>query len=328
MAVSLALRNHPSISAAQRRRVQAIAQRLGYRPNPTVAAIAARLRGTAYIESTGTIAVVGNQSGKLRSRDVPTHAAYIEGARRQASALGYRTEEFTLFADGMNERRLTQILVARGIEGMLILPTVRPEGEFELELDPAKFSMATIAYSLQRPQVHRSCVHHMRAMMEACAEVRRLGYRRPGLVMAASLDVRSRHNWRAGFLADQELYGTSDAVPLLIEETISSKSILAWIREHRPDVILHIGPSILEWLAADGLRPPANIGYVSLDVHSGRQGMSGIFQKSQHVGGAAVELIINGLRNYEFGLQPHPKTVMIDGQWRAGSTTQPQRLCR
>lgn len=45
--VSLALRNHPRISAATPVRVQAVAAELGYRPNPAVAAWMSHRRGVA-----------------------------------------------------------------------------------------------------------------------------------------------------------------------------------------------------------------------------------------------------------------------------------------
>src|ERR1051325_9261392 len=44
MTVSLALRNHPRISAATRERIRQVAERLGYHPDPEVSKLMAYLR--------------------------------------------------------------------------------------------------------------------------------------------------------------------------------------------------------------------------------------------------------------------------------------------
>src|SRR3954467_6338095 len=63
MTVSLALRGHPSISAAQRKRVQKLARRLGYTPNPIVTNLMGMLRAATHTKTTISIAIVTNQLG-------------------------------------------------------------------------------------------------------------------------------------------------------------------------------------------------------------------------------------------------------------------------
>ena len=52
--VSLALRNHPSLPAATRARIQKLARELGYRPNPLVHALMAHVRAAQPVKSTTT----------------------------------------------------------------------------------------------------------------------------------------------------------------------------------------------------------------------------------------------------------------------------------
>ena len=78
-AVSLALRRDRSIPEATRARIEAAAARLGYRPNPLVAALMADLRGRhpqrdaahviAYVESYPSDATPQQRASLLRFRN-------------------------------------------------------------------------------------------------------------------------------------------------------------------------------------------------------------------------------------------------------------------
>ena len=87
--VSYALRNHPKIPAATIARVQATAEKMGYRPNPRVAALMAHIRGARPVATGERIAFIwlARKEPYLRMHD---------GARRRAQQLGYELEDFAL----------------------------------------------------------------------------------------------------------------------------------------------------------------------------------------------------------------------------------------
>jgi LacI family transcriptional regulator len=58
MTVSLALRGHQKISPATRKRIQELAEKMGYRPNPLVQTLMANLRSTRPARYHSTIAWV------------------------------------------------------------------------------------------------------------------------------------------------------------------------------------------------------------------------------------------------------------------------------
>src|SRR5690554_1647561 len=89
-AVSLALRNHPSLPDATKNRIREAAERLGYRPDPTLRALAHYRYG-----NTATGAPVIAWLSNWPSRDQWKQGLWGEhfaGAVHQAEQLGYRIE--------------------------------------------------------------------------------------------------------------------------------------------------------------------------------------------------------------------------------------------
>lgn len=149
--VSRAMRNDPRISEVVRKRINRLAQKMGYRPNPLVAALGAQVRGYRRAPRGVAIAVLNCWPGTNKSswRDL-----YIEGITTRTEQLGYRIEHLLLAELDDSVPRLNKILRARGLRGLIILPV--PE-EIDLsKLDCTHLALATISYSMKNPIVHRA----------------------------------------------------------------------------------------------------------------------------------------------------------------------------
>ncbi len=323
MTVSLALRGSSTISAATRARIDAVAQELGYRRDPVVSELMGRLRKATFAKTQSALAVITNQQGKLSWRTSPTHRKYFEGAQRQAQALGFKLDEFRLNEAGMTERRASQIMWARGIEGGIIFPILDREAAYTMKLDWPKFTFVAIGYSLMAPRLHRSCLSHMRAALEASQQLRALGYKRLGLALDANQDRRAGHGWSAGFLTSSHIAQEKDPIPLLTPDTLTFAEFSRWFRQHKPDAVVHIAREgdIVEWIERCGARVPDDVGYVFLDLWSTMHDISGMDQQSHLVGAAAIDLAVAELRQGERGLPQHPKIIMTEGIWRPARTT-------
>jgi LacI family transcriptional regulator len=118
--VSLALRDHPRISPEVRQRMQALAKKMGYRVNPLVSALM-QSRRTGRVTRHATIAYVISSPTRYGWRP-PHHDRpdYFPGAAERADDLGYKLEHFWLAEPGMTPERFCNILVARGICGLLV----------------------------------------------------------------------------------------------------------------------------------------------------------------------------------------------------------------
>jgi hypothetical protein len=102
--------------------------------------------------------------------------------------------------------------------------------------------------------------------------------------------------------------------------------MLTWFRAQRPDVIL---AGATEWLPAfrrEGVRCPADVGYVLLDRHPyrGFENCAGIDQRHEEIGAIAVNKLVSCLARGEFGIPSAPTTTMLAGVFVDGDTLPPK----
>src|ERR1044071_4963328 len=117
--VSLALRNDSRLPEETRKRIQAVAQKLGYTPNPLVSLLMARVRrrNAGYRGTLGYVHTVPKGTPRLAGR---VHRNFVAGAQRRALELGYTLDEFFLTAEPNSGRQLVRMLDARSIAGLVI----------------------------------------------------------------------------------------------------------------------------------------------------------------------------------------------------------------
>jgi LacI family transcriptional regulator len=317
--VSLALRNSPRISAATRARVIAVARRAGYQPDPHVAELMGRLRLGRGGASAPTIAYL---SFSLTSADMqwtPTVARFLAGAEVRAAQLGYTLERFLVGAGGLTPARLTAVLRARNIRGVLVSPLAQDGGT--LALDWPRLAAVAFSYSLAQPQLHRVGCHHAHTMAVALRELTQRGYRRCGVYLREGTDARVGHAWLAMYYHHWHVAhpGSAPPPPLFVARW-SEAEFSRWFRRHGFDAVLTVHPPVLTWLRDLGLRVPRDAGFVNLDWSPGAGDPAGIDQRSELVGAAAIELVAAQLSQHEYGLPAAPKMVMIESQWREGAT--------
>lgn len=318
MAVSLALRNSPKISAATAGRIRRLADELGYRPNPMVSALMTQLRQARDVKKPSVLAYVTAFPTEGGWRRPGPDVAFYEGARRRAAELGYILEEWWLRRPGMTERRFCDILTTRNIRGMILAPL--PVGSNELEFEWADFASATISYSLEAPELNRASSDYFSAIDIALREMTALGYRRIGLAIPDETDARVRHHWTAAMLAYQQQISSSERVPMLFRTVPGSRAFTNWFQEHQPHAVLSHGSECLRAFAELGLRVPEDVGLVNLALTAEDHEAAGVNQHSDLVGAAAVDLVDAQLRRNERGVPLHSKTVLIAGEWVPGPT--------
>lgn len=317
--VSRALRNAPGVSVAVRDRVQQAARELHYRPNPLVSALIRTRRSPQRGKYQATLAFftrpLPGSAGQNR------HQQLLAATRARAEQHGYRLEVF-----GANERqipapRLTEILIARGISGLILAPFTSPEAE--PPVDWRQFAVVALGLSQRIPVTHVAHNHYsgMRRVLEEC---RRRGARRIGLVLPVRVHRNVEERWLAAYLLDQTEQPPPGGPlpPLLVEETSEPRAFTPWLRANRPDVIIglqHLTP-VHQWLHAAGLRVPADLGLVTLDRRESRIDFSGLDQEVVKMGATAVDQLVSLVERGERGMVERPITVMIDGAWVDGAT--------
>jgi len=318
MAVSLALRNSPKISKETRGRIHEIAERLGYRPNPLVSALMTQLRDVRRVPRLTTMAFVTAYPTADGWRRPGPFVDFFNGAKARAESLGYTLEEWWARKPGLSEERFSEILYNRNIHGVLIAPL--PAGGSTLKLDWPRFAVATIAFSLASPVIHRASNDQYNSILMAIEHLRARGYRRIGLAITEEQDIRVQQKWSAGYLVYQQSLKPSERVNSLLVTNNFGRALAEWFHEQKPDAILTQEERAPEYLREIGVRVPDEVAVAHLALTEGDTGLAGVNQNGRIVGASAIDLVDAQLRRNERGLPAAPKTVLIQGRWIDGPT--------
>jgi LacI family transcriptional regulator/LacI family fructose operon transcriptional repressor len=335
--VSRALRRDRSIPAETRQRIQALADRLGYRPHPLVSALVALRRRRRAPRFDATIAFVSTAPARplpavepgARSPSMSLSSQlYFEGAKVRAEKLGYRLEMFSLGPD-LSSRRLDEIIETRNIPGVII--GALPEGLGNFTLNWRRFCTVVIEYTFTHPEFDRVVYDSYRGMREIMAECRRYGHRRVGLTLFAVGDERTEGLNRAAYWAEQTSSDFFVPIPPLIQPQWDGEMFLAWQSRHRPDVIVtsNLFYYPLEaWCAARGIRIGRDLQLVNINTLESNQVISGIFQNPTDIGAKAVQMLVEKINSNEYGIPTVRHTTLTPGQWVKGTTLRPFAAAR
>ena len=328
MTVSRALRKQANISPATQKRIQEIADSLGYRPNPLVSALMTYRRAARPVRAHMNIAFITNFASRDGWKAMKLYEEFHGGVMESADRHGYGVEDFWMRESGMTAERMTQILTTRSIHGVIVAPLPMAHGE--LDLDWENFSAGSLGYSLTRPVLHRAANHQFRSMRLAIRKLRALGYRRLGLALPDSLNERVDRQWVASFLVEQFRCPASETLPPFVVEDNrwNAEHFRAWFNAHLPDVVISHEEIVRAWLKAMRVRIPDDVGFVHLncDDRSGRS--AGIYQNGPAIGVAAADMVIAMINRNERGVPELPRSTLIEGSWVEGETIRALRSAR
>jgi LacI family transcriptional regulator len=321
---SRALRNHPGLPPETCQRVQQIAQRLGYQANPLVSTVMANVRHGGSQAFMGVLGYITADPSRGGWRRVDTFRRYHAGAVERARQYGYQIEEFWLKETGMTGRRMSGILHTRGIQGLLIAPLPLTPSHGHLSLEWPRFSAVALGNSLWRPSLDRVATDSYRSARLVLRMLRRRGYRRVGLFMPSHVDERADESCLAAFLVHQRRFGAAD-FPMLFTLDPTPEALERLVRKQRPEVVVSVVVETLGWLRELGYKVPEEIGFVHLDLTRADGRCAGIDQRSESLGGAAVDLLMTQLQRNESGVPALPRRVLLEGVWVEGETVRRQR---
>lgn len=324
MTISRVLRNHPNVSDGTRARVMAAIKESGYRPNPLVSALMSDVRSRRHAQQFETMAFLipsGDGEAWLRNR---IYGRYFRGAAARCGDYGYKLDTFLTSSPELTKRRLSEILYARGIQGIVVGP-VHGQSHGHLNINWEHYCSAAIGYSLLRPALHRSSNDQYYTMLDALRNARRYGYSRPGIVMPYGNDARVHYRWTAGFVTFCRKVLNTETCPTYLPRQIRRTTFFEWLKKERPDVILTTQRMTLDWLREEKYEIPGDIGFIHLDWTDDMEPCAGICQQPEKIGAAAVDLVIQQLHHNEFGVPETPRALLIQGYWVEGPTIRKQR---
>lgn len=320
--VSMCFSNAPEISAATRGRVLAIARKLKYRPHPYISALMQHRRRRKSSLDRPVIALVSADAtadGWKKSLSATIRQMYA-GAQQRAEASGYQAQPFWLHQNSMSNERFSEMLRARGIQGLLLGPL--PDHSPAPSLNWSYFSAVGLGVPSTTLTLPMACNDHYFSSFRAVDRCHRLGYRRPGLVLRKTHHDRFHGRWESGFSAAQA--ALPDIVrtrPLFVDGWDALDEFAAWLDREKPDVILALGTDHVErYLHQLGRAVPHDVGLVGLSCPAFGGRLSGIYQNGHLTGASAMDLLIGMMARNERGLPEQAITLMIEGLWNPGQT--------
>ncbi len=333
--VSLALRNHPRIPISKRNLIRKHAIELGYRPDPLLQALIAYRSRTYLRRNPPTLAYVTNWNSRFGWKEVTAHPQFYFGAKARASELGYNLEHFWLGEQSLHPKRLSQILRARSINGLIVasqLPVLNPASEFEWEF----FSAVKIDHVPRHPALHNVTNDQLGIIRLAVKRVTAAGYKRIGFVMHRGWNESANRLWSAGFLSAQSMISEGAHLPIMMfpgaELDAASESgrsfnpvakpaeLAHWFKQHRPDVILSKSSFVMPALRELGLRVPDDLAFVDLFLDDTAGKLAGVRQNHELVGATAVEILAGQIHHSKLGEPAVATSTVIEGTWFDGQS--------
>ncbi|MDQ5980001.1 MAG: hypothetical protein QG602_2976 [Verrucomicrobiota bacterium] len=327
--VSLALKNDRRISVETRRRVQQLAEKLGYQRNPVLSHLMAELRKTKVPKFRYTIALLNAHPDSQAMKRHPTIAAWLAGCRRRVESQGYHFDNFLLHDSEINGARLARILRSRGIRGAIVVGLFN-QNRLPQQLDSLWPQIACVVTGVRthEPTLSFCCVDHHALMLEAVKQVLALGYKRPALVLSHTVDHLVEGRFSAGMWFGQQELPAAQRVPSFDKADGSDacfQRFKKWLERRKPDVILTLHRDIKIWLEDLGYRIPRDIGLVDLEHNPSAHDWAAMEQRNDLSGEAAVDMLISMLYNNESGIPESPRATLGSSHWVPGVTVRKQR---
>lgn len=317
--VSLALSGHPRIREEIRKQIRDLAEKMGYRPDPSLAMLARNRFSPRSPQFRGTLAYLVDSSN---SREAPheLQTRHLLPASRRAEERGYHVFEFDL-ADYPSSEAASHVLHHRGVAGLL-LPTLPGTAE-PLFRDASwnRFTIVCCSLGWLRGPHHIVTNDVFEGASLTWRKVIERGYTRIGGAVFKHTPTAQDDFARLGaFVAQQEEFIPAEKrIPLLRCGPFDRDAFLAWFEQHRPEVVISFLSRAAEWLTAAGYRLPEDVAFACLGVWP-REPFAGVVIPTQHIGEAAADFLIDQIHSNQRGIPKRQLSLLVEPEWQEGRT--------
>lgn len=320
--VSLALRNHPGISEATRKKVCAAARKLGYRPDPLLDAFNTHRLEVLPHKALPVVAFVSDYESRQSLEKSAHHGALWAGARAAAETLHCHIELFLVGKGQLTPERVHSILRARGIVG-IVIGACRPMTA-RMAFDWADYSAVKIESSHLGVPLYTVSSDQRQASRLAFRKLYAAGYRRIGLATTPGLEIRQDDLYRAGYFLEQSRRPDTQGIkPLELGESSTPAVIANWIRFNRLQAVISDSAELPTILALEGVRVPQDVAFACLDLPQDAAGIAGAVPDHARVGAQAVEQVVGLMRTNQRGLPAAASCTFVPIAWRDAESAPP-----
>ncbi len=304
-------------------KIQSVATKLGYKPDPALAALVAYRTGHRQTQALSNLALLVPTS-PFRPRATNPRTCYFDSHLRQAAEkLGYCMDLIEIPDEPRAQAAVQRMLLARGIRGLVLSAEfVSPR---KLQLDWSHFACVQIL------NFHSDHFHHAISrnehldMTKIMEEIQNHGFSRPAFVMGTSAETPHFSLKVAIFetaLVEMGVTKPKDyefLYPLGYDWEKGEFS--KWVKKRKPDVIISdTADWTVEFLSRQGHNVPKDIGFISTCVPFEGSSCSGIKIDVPSQTQLCMDILHGQLLRGEVGLPDIPMAVELRGLWQSGTT--------
>lgn len=319
--VSLVFKNHPAVAEKTKQRVMKAAAAMGYSPDPMLAALAAYRHRQRQVSFHGTLAWLVNGQPGFDWKTNQHYGKYFNGSKERANQHGYQVDVMDLNTRGMTPARLSAIMRARNISGILVCP--QPHNQREMVFAWDAFSHVTFGHSLVSPRLHMVTAAHYHAVRRCMLAFKERGFKRIALAIAGGDDARVDDAYLSAYLGQEYLRSQRVTIPPYFGEyTTWSKgaAMEQWLRKYKPDAIVTNNFVILSVLRGFGLQAPRDLSVLCASMPAADPSLAGFVEDSFHIGEVAVDFLVGMIQHGIRGIPTQPQRIHVEGLWHAGAS--------
>ncbi len=307
--VSNALNGRGRVAEATRERIRRLAEEAGYRPNLTLAALAAKRFKQLEPGELARVAVL--HRGASVSREDGHFGPAFAGH-------GFAVEMIDTLRHA-DAGKLSRRLYQQGVQAVIVHRCLEDPAYFDgFDFRPFAVLSFDQRFSEHFPGYHLMRVSRMAIFFDLWRRMRERGHRRIGVVMYRHPEPRPGNERVLAALARcRERTPARERVPPLYFESFErqdlaplAEALPRWIEKHRPDALLLFGPALLPFAAPTGL-PHAVLTAAGGDT-------SGYGNGNEEMDEQAASFLETLIRSGKRGLPAHGLEMIVKPNWHEG----------
>lgn len=317
--VSLALKNDPRVTVERGKKIREFAKAMGYRADAKVSQVMGNIarRETLQVSKIGVL-VPADFKRPDPWKDHSFLKTSYDGISQQMEERGYQFDCFWLGAPQMTPSRMENILLTRGIEGLIVLSYAKSPAV--VEFDFSNFSAAVIGRALTQPRLDAVGGDLNTDLNTAILKIKEQGYDRIGMALDDGFSARSMHRWETAYQYYQTYIPKSQRVPACIYSRSDTSLIAKWIQQFKPQCIIGLSSTTYQDLIGLGFSFPQDAGFVTLIQDDRYPRIAGIDLPHRLLATKAVDIVVEKLRLHKYGLPENPELILFAGRWVDGES--------
>lgn len=317
--VSLALSGRGLVARATAERLRALAEEMGYRPNPLLASLAGRRFRSPAVVGGIPLAVFNFPSLLDGSGGRPGYHFYlVEEARK----MGYAPKVYNL-TNKSDPKAVFRELYHRMTQGLIITGSM--DGKtFGSAFDWSHFSTVQCARFHALHPFHTVRPNIFQAVKLVFTQLRERGYERIGFAVGQHLepmeDDEVRHG--AAIALEGNYLPKKHRLPVYTGGLDDKELFLRWFDRWKPDAVVGFTVSHYWFLKKHGVRVPRNTGFAALHLttENDLKLFSGLCQNMAGIARQSVLLLDQMIRHRERGITGEPLNLLVPSFWNEGRT--------